>query len=142
MDFIIPIDLYLIRRNFIYIYLYHFVQGYLHMGQNLQDGENLQYLSFLFWKAKPVRVVKWRYQTLVKCCLSQIYGGFKLLKKKIRKSIMMDFFDGFFERFFHYIEKHINLSIENILLYDRYEYFVVYSERENDLNFLKHPEFK
>ena len=69
-------------------------------------------------------------------------GGFELLKKKIRKSIMMDFFDGFFERFFHYIEKHVNLSIENLLLYDTYEFFVAYYERENGLNFLKHPQFK
>ena len=54
----------------------------------------------------------------------------------------MDFFDGFFERFSHYIEKHVNLSIENLLLYDTYEFFVAYYERENGLNFLKHPQFK
>ena len=52
------------------------------------------------------------------------------------------YYDGFFERFFNYIEKRVNLSIENLLLYDTYEFFVAYCERENDLNFLKHPQFK
>ena len=62
--------------------------------------------------------------------------------KKFENSIFMDFFDGFFERFFHYIEKHVKLNIENLLLYDTYEFFVAYYERENGLNFLKHPQFK
>ena len=46
------------------------------------------------------------------------------------KNIFMDFFDGFFERFFHYIEKHVNLSIENLPSYDTYELFVAYYLRE------------
>ena len=62
------------------------------MGQNLQDRENLQHSSSFFWKAKPVRAVKWRNQTLVKCCLSQMAAGFELLKKKIQKK----YFHGLF----------------------------------------------
>ena len=69
-------------------------------------------------------------------------GDLNYWRKKFEKSIFMDFFDGFFERFSHYIEKHVNLSIENLLLYDTYEFFVAYYERENGLNFLKHPQFK
>ena len=64
-------------------------------------------------------------------------GGFELLKKKIQKK----HYDGFFERFFHYIEKHVNLSIENLPLYDTYE-FLLHMTRENGLNFFKHPQFK
>ena len=90
------------------------------MGQNLQDAENLQYSSFFFLKVKSVRAAKWRYQTLVMCRLSQMDGGFELLKKKIQKK----YYDGFFERFFHYIEKHVNLSIENLPLYDTYEFLL------------------
>ena len=69
-------------------------------------------------------------------------AGFELLKKKIRQKYFHGFFDGFFEIFFHYIEKHVKLSIENLLLYDTYEFVVAYYERENGLNFLKHPQFK
>ena len=67
-------------------------------------------------------------------------GDLNYWRKKFEKSIFMDFFDGFFERFFHYIEKHVNLSIENLPLYDTYEFFVAYYERELDLNFSKHPQ--
>ena len=72
------------------------------------------------------------------CRLSQMDGGFELLKKKIQKK----HYDGFFERFFHYIEKHVNLSIENLPLYETYEFVVAYYERELDLNFSKHPKLK
>ena len=67
-------------------------------------------------------------------------GGFELWKKKCQKSIFIDFFDGFFESFFHYIEKHANLGVENLPLYDTYQFFVIYYAREPDLNFLKHPQ--
>ena len=42
-------------------------------------------------KVKSVRATKWRYQTLVMCRLSQMDGGFELLKKKIQKK----YFHGF-----------------------------------------------
>ena len=39
---------------------------------------------------------------------------FELLKQKFQKNIFVDFFDGFFKSFFHYIEKQANLDIENL----------------------------
>ena len=47
-------------------------------------------------------------------------GGFELLKKKIQKKYFHRFVDGFFERFFHYIETQAKLDIENFPLYDTY----------------------
>ena len=61
--------------------------------------------------------------------------GFELLKKKFQQNIFIDFFDWFFENFFHYIEKQANLGIENLPSYDTYEFFVAYYEKEHDLNF-------
>ena len=40
--------------------------------------------------------------------------GFELLKKKFQNNIFIDLFDGFYESFFHYIEKQANLDIDNL----------------------------
>ena len=40
--------------------------------------------------------------------------GFELLKKKFQTNIFINFFDGFFEIFFHYIEKQANLDVKNV----------------------------
>ena len=43
----------------------------------------------------------------IKCYLSQMDAGFELLKKNIQNNNFIDFFHGFVERFFHYIEQQI-----------------------------------
>ena len=68
-----------------------------------------------------------------------MHGTFQSLKNKFQKNIFIDLFDGFFERFFRKIEKHSNLGIENLTLYDTYELFVAYYERELVLNLSNHP---
>ena len=67
---------------------------------------------------------------------------FELLKNFLKKKYFHRFFDGFVERLFHYIEKLTKLGIENFTLYETYNLFVAYFEREVGLNFSKHPEFK
>ena len=63
------------------------------MGQQIQDGKNLEYSSFYFFKGEAG--VGWEMKVLK-------FGQ----KTKFQKDSFLDFFDWFFERFFHWIEKH------------------------------------
>ena len=50
--------------------------------------------------------------------------GFELLKKYLKTNIFIDFFEGFFENSFHYIEKHANLGIDNLPSYETYDFLL------------------
>ena len=111
------------------------------MGQQLQDGKNLQYSSFYFLKGEAaVGRGNEGIKVLSIVTFPKWMRDLNYWRKKIKNIYFIDFFDGFFERFFHYIEKHVNLSIANLPLYDTYEFVVAYYERELDLNFSKHPQ--
>ena len=92
------------------------------MGQKHQDGENLQYSSIFFPKDKAGAGWEKKVSKFGQVLSFQNGHLIWIIEEKILKNIFVDFFDGFFKICFHYIEKQANLDIENLPLYDTYDF--------------------
>ena len=78
------------------------------MGQNHQDGENLQYSSIFFLKGKAGAGWEKKVSKFGQVSSFPNGHGLWIIEEK-------DCFDGFFERFFlHFIEKQANLDVKNL----------------------------